>query len=357
VVKWSKRHQGAVATACLGLMLAVIALAIGLLSIAQQKAETTKALALAEQQERKAKGQYLRAESNLDWALNVTHHVLARLDGDEFADFPAAHEIRARLVARAVTEFQARIDEGNTDPAVRQDTARIYGAIGLLHSGQADHQKATAAFEKARVILRALTSDWPDDPRIWKGLGHTQTYLAAEFEFMGERARATEERRRAVEAFSEVVRLDPDNPQAVNNLAWYLACFPDPGVHDPRRAVALANEAVRLSPTKADYWNTLALARYRAGDWRGSIAAARTSTSLCNGSEVSDWFILAMASWQVGEKEEARRWFDKAVRATSKDFLADADLRRFWAEAAKLMGVKGPPPKPKEPRTDRVHKP
>jgi hypothetical protein len=48
-----------------------------------------------------------------------------------------------------------------------------------------------------------------------------------------------------------------------------------------------------------------------------------------------------MACWQVGDQAKARAWFDKSAawmeQGKQKD---DADLNRFRAEAAELLGIK-----------------
>jgi hypothetical protein len=62
--------------------------------------------------------------------------------------------------------------------------------------------------------------------------------------------------------------------------------------------------------------------------------------------ESFDTFFLAMAHWQQGEKVEARHWYDRAVRwmEKNKQLLENtkphqAELRRFRAEAAELLGI------------------
>jgi hypothetical protein len=52
-----------------------------------------------------------------------------------------------------------------------------------------------------------------------------------------------------------------------------------------------------------------------------------------------DFFFLAMAHWQLGEKDEARKYYDKAVAWMDKNKPDDEELRRFRAEAAALLGV------------------
>jgi hypothetical protein len=69
---------------------------------------------------------------------------------------------------------------------------------------------------------------------------------------------------------------------------------------------------------------------------------------LANGAiEGVDTFFLAMAHWQLGEKDKARRWYDRAVKwlDKNKDQVAGAggnlrELNQFHAEAAVLLGIK-----------------
>jgi hypothetical protein len=47
-----------------------------------------------------------------------------------------------------------------------------------------------------------------------------------------------------------------------------------------------------------------------------------------------------MAQWQLGEKEKARTWFDRAVQWMKKNQPSNEELRRFHAEAAEMLGTK-----------------
>jgi WD40 repeat protein len=125
-----------------------------------------------------------------------------------------------------------------------------------------------------------------------------------------------------------------------NNLVWPLATSPDPRLRDPSRAVELAKQAVELAPQEGGHWNTLGIAQYRAGDWKAAITALEKSMELLSGQQESfNTFFLAMAHWQLGDKDEARRWYDQAVEWTDKHQPKNEDLRRFRAEAAELMGL------------------
>jgi len=64
--------------------------------------------------------------------------------------------------------------------------------------------------------------------------------------------------------------------------------------------------------------------------------------ALRNGRDASDWFFLAMEHWHKGDKDEARKWFDKAVAWTKEKAPKNDKLRGFWKEAAELPGLPGP---------------
>ncbi|NQT37336.1 MAG: tetratricopeptide repeat protein [Planctomycetes bacterium] len=157
---------------------------------------------------------------------------------------------------------------------------------------------------------------------------------------------------RAVADFSEAIRLDPtdvlayceravvraklgqieearndlttaekvaaEDPRGINEVAWLLATCEDPRLRDSDRAVKLANRAVELAPKKGHSWGTLGTARYRAGDWKGAIEALEKANELRFGGHAEDWFFLAMAHWQLGNKTEARQWYDKAAEWMGK---------------------------------------
>ena len=52
-----------------------------------------------------------------------------------------------------------------------------------------------------------------------------------------------------------------------------------------------------------------------------------------------DWFFVAMCHEKLGEKEKARQWYDRATHGMGKNSSANEEIRRFWAEAAELLGV------------------
>ena len=93
-------------------------------------------------------------------------------------------------------------------------------------------------------------------------------------------------------------------------------------------------------------WNTLGVAHYRAGNWKEAVAALEQSMRLFDGRrEAMNTFVLAMTHWQMGNKVEARRWYDKAVAWMKVNEHSEEPLsvylRQFRAEAEGLLGIKG----------------
>ena len=139
---------------------------------------------------------------------------------------------------------------------------------------------------------------------------------------------------------NEALRLAPKSPQIGNALAWVLASCPDPSFRDPVRAIKLAEKALEAEPGRPNFWNTLGVARYRAGDWKASIEALRKSMQIRNGGDASQCYYLAMAYYQLSSKNESRDWYDRAVQWHEKNQPGNEDLRRLRAEAAKLLELK-----------------
>ena len=94
-------------------------------------------------------------------------------------------------------------------------------------------------------------------------------------------------------------------------------------------------------------------AYYRNGDWKSAIAALEKSMELKRGGnspwrfQCHNWFFLAMSHWQLGNRDEARRRFDQATQKMNERATRNAELSRFRAEAAELLGVNDQPaPRP-----------
>jgi tetratricopeptide (TPR) repeat protein len=207
---------------------------------------------------------------------------------------------------------------------LKPDNASAYGNLGLALEHQDRWGEAEAAY---RENIKLAPAPNP----------HGYCRLAA---VLSRQSRVAE----AVAAYRKGIELHPRSVEVHNNLAGLLADCPDPKFREPAEAVRLANRAVELAPENRIPWNTLGLAHYRAGDWKAALDALHKAMDLSEGGESDDWFFLAMAHWQLGQRDEARQWYARAAEWMQKQKPHDDDLRRFRAVAGELLGLPAPAP-------------
>ncbi len=113
----------------------------------------------------------------------------------------------------------------------------------------------------ARQAVREALDRDADDADAWNVLGRV---------LLG-----SGDRDGAAEAFARAAELDPENPWPRTNLGYLFLVS-----GEPERALAPLEEAVAIDAGLAPAWHDLALARERAGDLPGALAAARRAAGL-----------------------------------------------------------------------------
>jgi Tfp pilus assembly protein PilF len=97
---------------------------------------------------------------------------------------------------------------------------------------------------------------------------------------------------------------------------------------------------LELEPDEGAVWHTLAVAQYRTGDWKTAIVSLEKSMKRMPESYASHvTFFLAMAHWQLGNKDEAHKWYGQAVASMQKYAPDDEELLAFRAEAGALLEI------------------
>ena len=86
------------------------------------------------------------------------------------------------------------------------------------------------------------------------------------------------------------------------------------------------------------------MAHYRAGAWNDAIAALEKSEAAVPGVFTAvNGFFLAMAYWQLGEKEKGREWYAKALQSVeTASQPSGRELAIFRSEASHLLGIADP---------------
>jgi Flp pilus assembly protein TadD len=166
---------------------------------------------------------------------------------------------------------------------------------------------------------------------------------------LGDMAIADGDRPRGFEWLRIAIRLAPNDPTTMNNLAWALLNAPDRSPEQLSEAIELAERADRLAPDEAAILNTLAVAYYRDGDLDRAEQALDRSIRLNQGEIPVDHFLLAMILHHRNDPEEARRQFEHGVELIELRGLerADPETVRFRDEAAALLEFEDDPERPK----------
>jgi tetratricopeptide (TPR) repeat protein len=259
------------------------------------------------------------------------------------AEFRKAIELNANSAAAHAGLAQALLDqskfpeaEAEYHEAIRLDPKNFWSRYNL---GLA--LRVQGRLPEAEAVQRELVALLPNDPN----RGHAHHALGRTFLMQGKYAQAEAE-------FQEAIRLKPQEAIIYHSLADFWANCPDIKFRDPERALEHAQKAVELAPEVAKHWlwpigrspwNTLGVVRYRVRHWNPAIEALEKSMQLNKGGDAFDWFFLAMAHWQLGHKEEARKWYDQAIEWVDTNQPKNDDLRRFRAEAAELLKIEDKP--------------
>lgn len=170
-------------------------------------------------------------------------------------------------------------------------------------AGQGEWDRAEALYRRAAPLAASLVQT-SQDP------GWEFESVAVQLE-LGNFLRRLGRHRAAADVFAIAVsRRHAVSAVDLNNVAWFFATCPDPAARNPGLALELARVALKpgwIRPAqKGPFWNTFGVALYRAGDWRAAVEALSTSAALQKGGDATDFFFLAMAHWQLGERDVAR---------------------------------------------------
>jgi tetratricopeptide (TPR) repeat protein len=108
---------------------------------------------------------------------------------------------------------------------------------------------------------------------------------------------------------------------------------------DLDEALASARKAAELLPGKSEAWQGLGAAAYRSGEWQESLKALETAIELNPKGDAMNGLFLAMAHWQLGQKEAAQKRYQEAVERIPTGQPEDKDITQLKTEAATLLGI------------------
>ena len=234
----------------------------------------------------------------------------ARID-QALASFPnnaALHFLKAQAygfqhnAGAAETELRKSLE---LDP----NYVAAYYALAAIYVNTRQEDRAIAEYQKY-ISLR------PDSPAPYVLIGI--------IEDMRKNFDAAEQN------YRKALEKDPNAVIAANNLAWLYAVT---GRGNLDEAVRLAQGVLQRSPNQAGFVDTLGWVYYKKGLYTAAVEQLRKAISLneaqaraANASPSSTYhYHLGMALKGAGNREEARRELDTALRLADKSPLADLE--------------------------------
>ncbi|MCB1995818.1 MAG: PEP-CTERM system TPR-repeat protein PrsT [Rhodoferax sp.] len=217
----------------------------------------------------------------------------------------------ALTVARQVRQQRPSQDVGYLLEGAIEASQRRWGqAISIYQEGLKAVPDSTELGTRMHIALMADKQDaqaakWTAD---WLRLHPTD----AAFRFYLGDVELARKRLSAAEGhYREVLKLQPENPLALNNVAWLMATAKKPG------AVAMAEKAVALLPDRPVIMDTLALALASEGQMDKAVDIMRQAVRL-EEKNPSLRFNLANLLIEAGDKPAAKTELETLAKLGEK---------------------------------------
>ncbi|MCI0684015.1 MAG: tetratricopeptide repeat protein [Gemmataceae bacterium] len=241
---------------------------------------------------------------------------------DFFSKFVQAnpHNAPARWYLGNALWFQGNADQslGHFEKAVQHDPneKEYYYSLGNNQRRLNQLDEAILSYQKA--IDLNLKSAWM-------------------YHELGLALRGKDRLGEAIKSWKKAVEIDANFSRVHTNLGWLLATAADPKLRDAKAAVFHAQKAVDLAPKEANYRSNLGVALLRVGHCKAAVETLEKADQMWSGGDQQHRFFLAMAYWQVGDKDKARQAYEQGVQWMDKHDPNREELRRFRVEAEELM--------------------
>lgn len=298
-------------------------------------------------------GEFAGARSSLESLIeltpdNASTHYLLALTYRKLGNKAGYRSQLERVLALDPEHIGARslmtgilIAEGDTDAAGKSidllrkqsgETAETFLLEGQLASSLAEYDKAASAYRSALKLeetnfnlLKLETAMWSAGKRQaaidlmtswlekYPSDKITQTRLASRFLSMGRESDA-------VETYTEILKDDPDNAVALNNLAWLLRNS------DPKQALEYAEKAYSLAPGSPSIADTLAMLISESDPSR----AQKLIREALNASPDNSHYLYhqALIYESANEPDQARQVVEKLLKE-NPDFPEAEDAKKL----------------------------
>jgi len=209
---------------------------------------------------------------------------------------------------------------------------KLYRPLGMTSTSS---RFADYAAAKNRALLRVGREAY----RIVHSLFDQLVSRSAVLEHLGSSSVLSQPLREEAQARAQRYRQDP---HLLNEMSWRVVSRPGAPKTAYQRALLQAQEACRLAPGTGGLLNTLGVAQYRAGLFQPALESLTESDKIqavgLKGSHPADLAFLAMAHYQLGQKDQAQTVLGR-LRETMQQarWAKDVEARGFLQEAESLL--------------------
>jgi rhomboid protease GluP len=191
--------------------------------------------------------------------------------------------LAARQLEAATLQFEHAKQIEPADYRPHESLAEVYAAQGSWAKAIAEYeQDLRVATDRHRTLVALAAAYLADGDKtraaqtISEAVGHRQN--AVDHEAVAELLEGRKLYAHAIQEHEVALRLHPDWPLALNNLAWLYATSEDARFRMPLEAERLAQRAVDLTGWReSNYVDTLAQAHFARGDAVAAVATERVA--------------------------------------------------------------------------------
>lgn len=267
--------------------------------------------------------------------LAATGTTLAEVQLDLAQFDEAQKEIDQALVFyRQLVEAMPDIPRYHADLGVAlEHRARILARRNMPAEAEQEFQNATASLQKA------IAAD-PHDPHFRENLAMACSHWAWQRHVTGDSDGSRAAVQQAIGSWEALINEFPKTARFANGAAWLLATGPVAELRDLSRAKTLAEQATTLAPLNDFCWRTMGAVQLEAMDNMAAQSSLKKAYELRPSDVGVSVFLLAIAEWQLGNKDAARERFESASSWTAANKPGDDELARIRKRAADTLGVK-----------------
>jgi len=217
------------------------------------------------------------------------------------------------------TAYQRAIESMRELWKLAPDAADSRSGLGGAMQNWASSLKARGDLPAARKLLDEAVAHQqaahelnPRNLTYRDFLSNTLLNLAETLQLQGEPREAEAVWRRAAEVLESLVHDLPGRTDYAENLAMTYVQLSELR-DEPAEQAELVRKAVELTPGNAGRWTWLGVIYCLSNDWKAAVVALEKAEGLDPEGTETGQFHLAIAHAQLGHREEAKAWYDRAL--------------------------------------------